>query len=524
MKAPTILFLFAAAAFAQTAPRPTFEAADVHASGKVADPGMRGPIVRGGRYQVTDATLLDLITNAYDVQRDRVQGGPSWLDADRFDIIAKAPAGATSAGSKQMLQSLLEDRFKLVVHKDTQPVTAYALIAGKGKPKMKETDSPQANPGCDTKQEGGDEDAHVQVTCRNETMEAFANVIRGMGIPGGLLPYPVFDATGLQGSWDFDFRWTPRNQVALGRVSQAITLADALDKQLGLKIGLKNTPLPVLVVDSANQKPTDNAPDIASKLPPAPPATFEIAEIRPSRPDGQTRANFSNGRLDAEAIPLKELIQAAWNINNDALIANVPKFAESAKFDIVAKVSTDPKIAAEVDDDTLLLMVRQLLVERFHLATHVEDRQVSTYVLSTVKSKLVKADPSSRTECKEGPGRDGKDPRVANPQLNRLFSCYNMTMAQFADMLPQRMNGYVRSQVRDETGLTEAYDFTLSFSGTNVLNRLAGGRGPNDSAEPSGAMSLQDAINKQMGLRLEQQKRTAQVLVVDHLDEKPADN
>ena len=61
--------------FAQTAPRPAFEAADIHASAKVTNPGIRGPTVRGERYTVRNATLLDLVTAAYGVQQDRVQGG-----------------------------------------------------------------------------------------------------------------------------------------------------------------------------------------------------------------------------------------------------------------------------------------------------------------------------------------------------------------------------------------------------------------------------------------------------------------
>lgn len=504
----------------QPAPNPAFEAADIHASAKVTNPGMRGPIVRGERYEVKDATLLDLIAAAYGVQRDSVQGGPSWLDSGRFDILAKVPAGATSAGSKQMLQALLEDRFKLVAHNDTRQLPAYSLTVGKGKPKLKEA-SGQGAPGCDRK--GNNEDAYVEMSCHNETMEMLAQLIRGVEVPAELQTIPVVDSTKLEGAWDFDFKWTSRQQRALGDAGQRIPLTEALDKQLGLKLESGKTPLPVLVVDSVNEKPTENAPDVAAKLPPPLPATFEVAEIRPSRPDATLEANFSNGRLDAQAIPLRELLKAAWNINSDDLIANVPKFADSAKFDIVAKVSTDPKIAAEVDDDTLLAMVRALLVERFKLATHMEDRQVQAYVLSAAKPKLLKANPNNRTECKEGPGADGKDPRIANPQLNRLFTCYNMTMAQFAEILPNRMPGYVQTQVRDETGLTDAYDFTLSFSGVNILRNLTN-RNPNSPEEPSAALSLQEAIGKQMGLKLELQKRTAQVLVVDHLEEKPVDN
>lgn len=519
MKVSTLFLVLASLGFSQTAPRPAFEAADIHASAKVAYPGMRGPLVRGERYQVKDATLLDLISTAYNLPADRVQGGPAWLNTDRFDILAKVAAGSTSASSKQMLQALLEDRFRLAAHTDTRPLDAYSLTVGRGKPKLKEA-SGQGAPGCDRKGDNGDE--YIEMTCRNETMEMLAQLIRGVEVPAELRTIPVVDSTGLQGAFDFDFKWTSRQQRALGQ--QAIPLADALDKQLGLKLAPGKTPLEVLVIDSVSQKPADNPPDTAAKLPPPLPATFEVAEIRPSRPDAQTRARFSNGRLDAEGIPLNELIKAAWNIDSDDLIANMPKFTDSAKFDVVAKVSTDPKIAAEVDDDTLLEMVKALLVERFKLATHMEDRQVSTYTLTPAKPKLLKANPNNRSECKEGPGADGKDPRVANPQLNRLFSCFNTTMGQFADMLPARMNGYIRSPVRDETGLTDAYDFTLSFSGTNVLSRLNARGNPDGASEPNGALSLFEAINKQMGLKLELQKRTAQVLVVDHVEEKPVDN
>ena len=202
-----------------------------------------------------------------------------------------------------------------------------------------------------------------------------------------------------------------------------------------------------------------------------------------------------------------------------------PKFTETAKFDIVAKVSADPAIASSVDDDELMLMLRALLVDRFKLTTHMEDRPVQANVLTAPKPKLQKANPANRTECKEGPGADGKDPRAGNPMLNRMLTCTNMTMGQFAEQLPVRVSGYVQTQVRDETGLDGAYDFTFAFSGVNILrNALQGKGGANAAADPSGALSLQDALSKQLGLKLELQKRKAQVLVVDHVEEKPAEN
>src|SRR5205085_1052228 len=98
---------------------------------------------------------------------------------------------------------------------------------------------------------------------------------------GTYLPDPVVDRTALAGAWDFDLKWTPRNRIAQAG-SDAITLFDALDKQLGLKLEPQKLPLPVLLVDSVNQTPTPNAPDVASKIPPPPPAEFEVATIKPT--------------------------------------------------------------------------------------------------------------------------------------------------------------------------------------------------------------------------------------------------
>ena len=92
--------------------------------------------------------MVDLIRTAYGIDdASKIQGGPSWLDLDRFDVIAKAPDGATQDSAKLMLQTLLADRFKLKVHEGTKPMPTYVLALGKGKPKIKESDGKGA-PGC----------------------------------------------------------------------------------------------------------------------------------------------------------------------------------------------------------------------------------------------------------------------------------------------------------------------------------------------------------------------------------------
>ncbi len=128
-------------AAAQT--RPQFEIADVHVSiAGSANPSMRGGGIRAGIYQIQNATLVDLIKTAYSIDGDKVVGGPSWLELDRYDLLTKAPTASTAADTARlMLQALLADRFKLVLHSDSRPLPGFALTAGKaGASKLKKAD------------------------------------------------------------------------------------------------------------------------------------------------------------------------------------------------------------------------------------------------------------------------------------------------------------------------------------------------------------------------------------------------
>jgi uncharacterized protein (TIGR03435 family) len=104
-------------------------------------------------------------------------------------------------------------------------------------------------------------------------------------------------------------------------------------------------------------------------------------------------------------------------------------------------------------------------------------------------------------------------------------------MKQFAEQLPALAGGYLFSPVLDSTGLEGAWDFTLNFSMAGVANM--GSRGADGSpassdsataSDPSGALSLFDAISKQLGLKLEKQKRPLPVMVIDHVERKPTEN
>ena len=514
--------LLSTAAFSQTtANSPAFESADVHVSPRTSNPQMRGGALRGGRFEVHTATMVDLIAYAYGMESDKILGGPGWLDWDRFDVLAKAPAATTQQNLNAMVQSLLADRFQLAVHKDTKSMPAFLLTAAKGKTKMKQATG-SGDPDCkDVQQNSGPGGPPYQeISCHNMTMEVFSNVLRGYGW-GTYFPDPVVDQTGLTGTWDFDLKWTPRNRLAQAG-ADGISLFDAVDKQLGLKLEAQKAPLSVLIVDRVNQTPTPNAPGVEAKIPPPPPAEFEVATIKPSPPDARGQnGRIQNGRVEAHNFTLKQLIQFGWDItgNSDELIAGLPKSADSVHYDLLAKVATSgPSTAQDIDEDALRLMLRNFLIERFGIKAHTEDRPVSAFTMTATKQvKLQKADPQNRTNCKSGAG--------SSPILNRLITCTNMTTAQFAAALQDLANGYVKAPIKDATAIDGNWDFAVNFSGVGLLpgaqfDPNKGG----ESTDPNGSLTLPEALQKQLGLRLEMGKRPLPVLVIDHAEDKPSDN
>lgn len=545
-------------------PRSTFEAADVHTAPLTPNLGGRSGQLHGSRYEMKSATMVDLVTAAYGVDYDKVLGGPTWLELDRFDVIAKAPANTTPEALKLMLQSLLADRFQLVARPESKSLPAYALKVGKHL-SIKQADGSEET-GCKQSLQGlpsGPVDGAIDISsltmalsCRNTTMAAFLD---RMPMPrqssdGGLRP--VLDQTGLQGAWNFDFKF------ALGAQGDIASLSAELDKQIGLTLDLVMIPQSVVRVERANRTPTPNGPEVAQAFPPLP-TEFDVAEIKPSDPSADSGpimlnggmvmvarkeggrgggrggpGQIQNGRVNLQGYTLKMLINVAWNINSPDKLVGAPKFTDSDKYDVIAKV---PAGAADAfsDIDSIRPLLRALLIERFKMVVHNEDRPVPTFVLSAAKPKLKPADPAARTRFYEGPAPDTKDPRNLNSALSRLVTCQNMTMAELAALLNNIASGYIQGQpVLNETGLEGAWDFTLNFSVAGMVGGGGGGRGMvvfrggdagpaggnSAASDPSGGLSLNDALTKQLGLKLETIKRTAPVVVIDHMEQKPTDN
>lgn len=534
-----------AAASPSAAATVKFEAADVRFTAPYRVPFYSGAFLSGDRYIIHQATMTHLVYTAYNLkQGGYVGGGPSWIHWDRYDIMAKVPPGTTLESARIMLQNLLADRFKLVAHPGDVQVPAYLLTAASGKPNLKPstaTEEGSCKPQYPNGPPGPGSIPSMGLECHAVSLDTFANSIASMEARD-YIPYatPVINTTSLKGLYDFSLKWTPNFFISQAGAA-GITLFKALEP-LGLSLDYKTTPQPGIVIDSVNREPTPNAPDLASIMPPLPPPQFEVATIRPSQPGEQGRGRMGGDELNFQGLPLRMLINFAWDLdprNDDVLVA--PKWIDSDKIDIHAKVAAGDLgnstmgRSNSMNPDDFRPMIRSLLIDRFEIRYHMEDRPIDAYTLVADHPRLTRADPTEYTGCGTNPGSDGKDPRLGNPALDSIQTCVNVTMDQFAGQLHRIAPDYFFYPVVDATGMKGAWDFTLVWSSAHLAQGGGPGPGPKggDSApgsegasasDPNGAISFFDAIRKQLGLKVIREKHPEPVLVIDHIDEQPTEN
>lgn len=193
-------------------------------------------------------TLADCIQVAYGVSEIQITG-PAWIKTERYDILARASGTISESDMKQMLQSLLADRFKLAFHNETKDMNAHTLNVGKGEPKLK----PSVGEATSTSKTGG-----FGILLMEHT--SMADLVTFMS-RRRFFDGPLVDGTGLQGKYDFtlmlidpdnDTRPNPRAELSTG--DQAFFLALA---RLGLRVDVKKLPTEMFIVDRA-EKPTEN--------------------------------------------------------------------------------------------------------------------------------------------------------------------------------------------------------------------------------------------------------------------------
>ena len=192
-------------ALGQTPAPPAFAAADVHVSPASANAFFDSGFLPGGRYQLHNATLVNLVAEAFEIDAESVSGGPPWIDTD-LRHRRQAPPKSTQAERAAMLRSLLAERFKLVVHKDEKPLNVYVLSVGNRGAQLQESGGAGST---DCKPGNFDQGPPpmVSVTCPGMTMPRFARQLHRMG--GGDLNHQIIDLTGLPGVYAITLRWSP---------------------------------------------------------------------------------------------------------------------------------------------------------------------------------------------------------------------------------------------------------------------------------------------------------------------------
>jgi len=200
----------------------------------------------GGTLTVTNATLKYCILRAYGVADAQVSG-PSWLDTERYDIVAKAAADAANDRHALRLRALLAERFKLAVHRETKEAPVYALVVAKNGPKIKKEESGDAG-------DGDLESGRGHVTAKAVAMTHLATFLAG---PRAALGRVVINQTGLNGAYSFTLEWTPEGADSRGMDSPPPILT-ALQEQLGLKVETRKAPVEILFIDHVEKIPTEN--------------------------------------------------------------------------------------------------------------------------------------------------------------------------------------------------------------------------------------------------------------------------
>lgn len=273
MRRAALVSLFCGLTFGQAPTgKPAFEVVSIKRTTETLP-----SVMQSGRkpMQIDDAQailrgfpLSMVVQMAYGLPDDQVTG-PAWMAEERFEIMAKLPAGFSREQVPEMLRAMLAERFKMTVHHEERVRPVYLLVVGKGRLELKES------AGGDPDRQGCNGGRGGHYACRNVTMEEFAgvlsrtaamNAMAPVGTASGGLDRPVVDKTGLKGAYDFTMDYGRVGGPTGGRRGDAapadtvvteVPVAEAV-KALGLALEPARQPFEILVVDRIERTPTAN--------------------------------------------------------------------------------------------------------------------------------------------------------------------------------------------------------------------------------------------------------------------------
>ena len=260
-----LLCCIPAATVVAAADMPAFETAVV----KPTAPDSRGGTgVRnypGGRMTADNMTLKELVAFAWRVQRFQITGEPAWASSLHYDITAKAPGNPGPDRLREMLQPLIEERFKVQLHRETRDMPVFALTVDPDRklaPGLSETkESACASPPCESLAAGSLSAGRSSINGQGVKMPALAALL------SRILDTTVVDKTGRDGSFDIHLRWLPDPKQEFGgrapqpppgaKVPPATgpSIFAAVEEQLGLKLEAQQGPVEMLVIEHAERPP-----------------------------------------------------------------------------------------------------------------------------------------------------------------------------------------------------------------------------------------------------------------------------
>jgi uncharacterized protein (TIGR03435 family) len=267
-----LVVILGSAAFAQS---PAFEVASVKRSppwkpGVFFGPARGGPGTPDlGQITWTYTTLKAMLMTAYDVENYQITG-PEWIESERYDVVAKLGAGATKAQVRAMWQGLLNERFRIAMHRESKEFQVEDLVIGKGGSKLKEAhiDPDAPPPDGPPNMKNGQLMGPGFVTTifpdgpRARTMAKEQPLSKLTTMLGSQLHRPVLDKTGLTGKYDFTLEFVPSLNVPLSpggdAAEPAPDLMTAVQQQLGLRLVAAKATLELMVIDRAEKIPTEN--------------------------------------------------------------------------------------------------------------------------------------------------------------------------------------------------------------------------------------------------------------------------
>jgi uncharacterized protein (TIGR03435 family) len=236
---------------------------------------------------------------------------------------------------------------------------------------------------------------------------------------------------------------------------------------------------------------------------------FDVAEVKVNKTGpGPVAAQLVNGQVRLMNGPMRLMIAAAFNVNPNAVTGG-PGWMDSERYDVVAKAKPE---ASEME---LRAMLKTLLVERFKMAAHVEEKPTATYALVVAKGgpKLKESTPTNPTDqlCRPADG----------PPEQIHVSCEHITMANLAKNLPNMAPRYITMPVVDKTDLNGYWAFQLDWTPMAAPDGRGGDGSP--TIETLGGLTMFDALAK-IGLKLERAKLPVPIVVVESVERVPIDN